>query len=89
MIENIAGVRIEGGIFEPAKTLNIFKHRNDTYMNRAVVLYGRNGSGKSTVSNACLVAKGDSRGISYIKKASFIDESGAYVNLSEEDKRNI
>lgn len=50
MIEEIAGIELIGGSFFDNSKLDFFKINNNSY--RASLVYGRNGSGKSTIAAA-------------------------------------
>ena len=47
-------IKLKGGFFNEEKELKLFMNED-----RISVLYGKNGSGKSTISNAVRKAKGD------------------------------
>ena len=47
-------IKFKGGFFNEEKELKLFMNED-----RISVLYGKNGSGKSTISNAVRKAKGD------------------------------
>lgn len=47
MFENFKTITIQGGYFEQASTLELFK--NKQYLS---IVYGRNGSGKTTIAKA-------------------------------------
>ena len=80
MIEKIKGITIHGRCFEPEKRLKLYPNKND----RISIVYGKNGSGKSTISD----------GFTYIisnesindLSASFFDEQEKPVILSEDVK---
>lgn len=46
MIEKIRKLKIKGGKFEKETTFEFFKNENQ----RVAIVYGRNGSGKSTIA---------------------------------------
>lgn len=46
MLENIKGVKIKGRCFKNEKDFVLFQNPND----RISIIYGKNGSGKSTIS---------------------------------------
>ena len=51
MIEDIASIKIKGGIFEAETDLPIFVRENPRNPEqRFSLIYGKNGSGKSTIS---------------------------------------
>ena len=47
MFENFKKITIEGGYFEQPTTLDLFKDRQNLS-----IVYGRNGSGKTTIAKA-------------------------------------
>ena len=51
MLEKIKGLKIKGANFTYLTDINLFKGQNDK-IEKATLVYGRNGSGKSTISNA-------------------------------------
>lgn len=58
MLEQIKGIKLKGANFVNQTELNLFKSSNDKVAKLALV-YGRNGSGKSTISNAFKKVKGE------------------------------
>ena len=72
MLEQIKGIKLKGANFVSQTELNLFKSSNDKVAKLALV-YGRNGSGKSTISNAFKKVKGED--ILNIETASLYDDS--------------
>lgn len=72
MLEQIKGIKLKGANFVNQTELNLFKSSNDKVAKLALV-YGRNGSGKSTISNAFKKVKGED--ILNIETASLYDDS--------------
>lgn len=72
MLEKIKGIKLKGANFVNQTELNLFKSSNDKVAKLALV-YGRNGSGKSTISNAFKKVKGED--ILNIETASLYDDS--------------
>ena len=60
-------IKLKGGFFNEEKELKLFMNED-----RISVLYGKNGSGKSTISNAVRKAKGDV--VDDIIQATLLDE---------------
>lgn len=58
MLAQIKGIKLKGANFVNQTELNLFKSSNDKVAKLALV-YGRNGSGKSTISNAFKKVKGE------------------------------
>ena len=54
---------------------------------KGALIYGRNGTGKSTIAKAFRKAKGEE--LPTIKQVSFLDKDGSPITLSEEDKDHI
>ncbi len=81
--ENIAGIKIKGANFEEDTELNFFKNRIPTFG----LVYGKNGTGKSTISRGFLTIRGEDQ--ESIDSAVLIDAEGKTVVLSEEDKKRI
>jgi len=77
-IEKIASIKIQGGIFESETELPLLK--GSKYSPRFSLLYGKNGSGKSTVSRAFRKIKGEN--VKQIYRASFVDEDHNPVELA-------
>lgn len=72
MLEQIKGIELKGANFVSQTELNLFRSSNDKVAKLALV-YGRNGSGKSTISNAFKKVKGED--ILNIEMASLYDDS--------------
>ncbi|MFQ9979931.1 MAG: AAA family ATPase [Finegoldia magna] len=72
MLEQIKGIKLKGANFANQTELNLFKSSNDKVAKLALV-YGRNGSGKSTISNAFKKVKGED--ILNIETATLYDDS--------------
>ena len=59
MVENFANLRIKGGIFEEKTELSLFSKENQNSLSpRFSLIYGKNGSGKSTISRGFRKATG-------------------------------
>ncbi|MCC9693149.1 hypothetical protein HK253_01755, partial [Streptococcus agalactiae] len=56
MFEKVKGIKIKSGIFEDETKLELFegkfKGTNQTQNDRVSLLFGRNGSGKSTIARS-------------------------------------
>ena len=72
MLEQIKGIKLKGANFVNQTELNLFKSSNDKVAKLALV-YGRNESGKSTISNAFKKVKGED--ILNIEMATLYDDS--------------
>lgn len=80
MIEKVKGILINGRCFEKATSLSFFPGEND----RIAIVYGKNGSGKSTISDG--FSQIASSNISEELSASLIDKSDNAIALSNESK---
>ncbi|MER0123957.1 AAA family ATPase [Streptococcus sp. ZJ100] len=90
MFEKIKGIKIKSGIFEDETKLELFEGKydgtNQTQNDRASLLFGRNGSGKSTIA----------RGIHQLKigeggedRVSFIDRDDTDIILKDVNQDSI
>lgn len=84
MIENVMGIDFKGASFENDTSLYFFEEKNHK---RVCLLYGRNGSGKSTISKAFLKVKGAEE--EKIDSAKLIDGDGAEIILANESRDNL
>lgn len=85
MLEKIKGLKIKGANFTYLTDINLFKGQNDK-IEKATLVYGRNGSGKSTISNAFKKLIGEN--ILNIETAFLYDFDSKEVPTSEvEDKK--
>ena len=83
MFSNFCGVKIHGKCFEGEVKLNFFEKE----YHRFCLIYGKNGSGKSTISQAFDAVKQNNQ---LLIVSQIIDKSGAAVDLTNEDqKKNI
>lgn len=80
MIEKVEGIMINGRCFAKKTLLSFFPEKDD----RIAIVYGKNGSGKSTISDGFskIVSNDSSEELS----ASLIDHSGNEIDLSAESK---
>ncbi|GEM_PF-1191692 len=82
MFENVNGIKLSGAIFTEQTVLNLFDPDNK----KGTLLYGRNGSGKSTVARAFnKIAGKDQSAISAI----LIDKEGLDITLTEDGENHI
>ena len=80
MIEKVKGLSINGRCFSRKTSLAFFPNDND----RIAIVYGKNGSGKSTISDGfCKIASGD---CSEELSASLIDRDDKEIPLAPESK---
>ena len=95
MLRDIATIKVQGANFASLTSLDVFEPRdgkdkqgNDIFKTvKGALLYGRNGTGKSTIARAFRKTKGELQPA--IKQTSFSDKDGKPVILSEEEKKRI
>ena len=81
MFSNFCGIRIQGKCFQSEVKLNFFEKE----YHRFCLIYGKNGSGKSTISQAFDTAKQNNQPLI---ASQIIDKSGAVVDLTSENQKN-
>ena len=81
MFSNFCGIKIQGKCFQSEVNLNFFEKEH----HRLCLIYGKNGSGKSTISQAFDAVKHNSQSLI---ASQIIDKSGAAVDLTNEDQKN-
>ena len=72
----VKSIEFSGGFFEKNTKIELFP-KNNTLQ----VIYGKNGSGKSTITNAVLKAKGSE--VQEIESAALFDENGNIVSNTD------
>lgn len=95
MLKDITTIKLQGAGFDALTSLTLFEPRDgkDKAGNvqfktiKGSLLYGRNGSGKSTIAKAFRKAK--SEVIPTISHVSFLDSNGVPVNLSGDEPKRI
>ena len=85
MLSDIKGIKFEGAAFDNETILQIF---SQSEADRISLIFGRNGSGKSTISRAVAQASG-SEDVEDIISAKFVDSSNTDVTISEDEKKCI
>lgn len=85
MIEDIASIKIKGGIFETETDLPIFEKEKTQKPNFSLI-YGKNGSGKSTISRGFRKITGDEE--LQIESMELLDADGSTIEVCEEEKNN-
>ena len=85
MLKDIKKIGIQGASFTSYTQLPILMDGN--YSSKAVLLYGRNGSGKSTIARAFNTIKGIAA--DNIRIAKPLDDQGNEITLSEDEKEHI
>jgi ATP/GTP binding protein len=81
MFSNFCGIKIQGKCFQSEVNLNFFEKEH----HRLCLIYGKNGSGKSTISQAFDAVKHNSQSLI---ASQIIDKSDAAVDLTNEDQKN-
>ncbi|MBY5035143.1 AAA family ATPase [Streptococcus gallolyticus] len=90
MFEKIKGFSIKSGIFEDKTQLELFEGNfegtNQSQNDRASLLFGRNGSGKSTIARGISKYKNSEWGVD---RVSFIDKDNNNIVLSDSERKSI
>lgn len=86
MLEQIKGIKLKGANFVNQTELKLFNSPNDKVAKVALV-YGRNGSGKSTISNAFKKVKGED--ILNIETASLYDNDSHEISINDSGDKVI
>lgn len=83
MIENIYKIQFKGAAFTQETILPFFDKESE----RISIIYGRNGSGKSTVSKAILKAAGED--VDGIESAVFLSSDNSSVNFENTNEKSV
>ena len=83
MIEDIYKIKFKGAAFTQETILPFFDKENE----RISIIYGRNGSGKSTVSKAIMKAARED--IDGIESAAFLSSDDSLVNLANTNEKSV
>ncbi|MBP3195154.1 MAG: AAA family ATPase [Cardiobacteriaceae bacterium] len=91
-LNNVTGIKLQGNNFNTETQLQLFvKSDNNNLtpdtLSRASLIYGKNGSGKSTIATAFNKIKGND--IQDIVTAELIDTGNNVISLNDDDKNNI
>ena len=86
MIKDISSIKIQGANFSPLTILPILRSSDGKYA-KISLLYGRNGSGKSTIAKAFRKIKGEA--VTTITTAVPLDADNQLISLSESECANI
>ena len=81
MFSNFCGIKIQGKCFQSEVKLNFFEKEYHKFC----LIYGKNGSGKSTISQAFDTVKQNNQPLITVQ---IIERSGEVVNLTNEDQKN-
>lgn len=83
MVAQFKALRVKGAAFENLTKLQFF----DNNKQRIALVYGKNGSGKSTIAKGFLKTVGAD--VKELEEASLLDENSSVITLSEEDYKKI
>lgn len=83
MIEDIYKIQFKGAAFTQETILPFFDRESE----RISIIYGRNGSGKSTVSKAILKAAGED--VDGIESAVFLSSDNSSVNFENTNEKSV
>ncbi|MBQ7675265.1 MAG: AAA family ATPase, partial [Campylobacter sp.] len=84
-LNNVTGIKLQGNNFNTETKLQLFVNKNQ--LSRVSIIYGKNGSGKSTIATAFNKIKGDN--IQDITTAELIYKDNNVISLNNDDKNNI
>lgn len=89
MLKDITKIKMSGANFESLTTFDFFNpHDKDKVKTvKGALLYGRNGTGKSTIARAFRTLTGEI--VPVITNAAFYDENDQEIILAEEEKKQI
>lgn len=89
MLKDITKIKMTGANFDSLTLFDFFNpHDGDKVKTiKGALLYGRNGTRKSTIARAFRRLSGDT--VPAITSAVFYDDAGQTVVLNEEEKRHI
>lgn len=82
-LSDIVGIRLKGGNFTTLTDLPFF----DTNQKQAIIIYGKNGAGKSTIARAIKSIAGEQQ--STIQDAQFFDKNHQPITLDEDKRKRI
>ena len=89
MLKDITKIMMSGAIFDSLTPFEFFNpHDGDKIKTvKSALIYGRNGSGKSTIAKAFRSISG--KAIPEIKSADVYDDDNQIIELTEEEKKHI
>ncbi len=89
MLKDVTKIEMSGAVFDSLTQFDFFNpHDGDKIKTiKGALLYGRNGTGKSTIARAFRKLSGGT--VPVITSAIFYDEEGQPVTLTEEEKKHI
>ena len=83
-LEDVASIKIKGGFFETDEILNLFCNNKN---HRFCVLFGKNGSGKTTISRAFSKLSGASENT--ISEVSVLDKDNKVIDITSTSNAKI
>lgn len=91
MLKEVSGIKIAGANFKQLTMLDLFNptesNGNKIKTIKGTLLYGKNGSGKSTIARGFRKISGEA--LPVIGQALALDKDGGSINLSEDEKKHI
>ena len=89
MLNDITTLKMTGASFDSLTSFNFFDPHDGNKIKtvKAALLYGKNGTGKSTIARAFRKLAGET--IPTIADASFYDDANQLVTITEEEKKHI
>jgi len=86
MLKDISSIKLQGANFSTATTLPILDSSDGKYA-KASLIYGRNGSGKSTIARSFRKLKGDA--VTTVTTSVALDAANLPITLSEQERTSI
>lgn len=89
MLKDVSTIKVKGANFQSLTSFDFFNPNelNKVKTTKGALLYGRNGTGKSTIARAFRKLSGEN--IPVITNATFCDDKDQVVILTEEEKKRI
>lgn len=89
MLKDITKIKVSGARFNSTTTFDFFNphEQNKIKSVKGALLYGRNGTGKSTIAKAFRRLAGEA--VPTITSANFYNDADQPVTLGEEEKKHI